>query len=265
MKPALAASLLPVLASACAAPAHFSLLPRGGTFDPEGDIALAGTAGTVGITATNSVEALGLVEDDGVPGLRTDLGWGVSHWTFAWQQSENGGTGTLEAEISDEDTVIAAGTQVETVFDLGLGEFLLTFDVVPDERFELGLGFGATVFDLDVSVTDPLSGESVDPDRALLPVPLLALRAGVQFWRVDVQALLGGIDFSYEGDSAALYDLDAFARLSLFGASSRAHGALIVGYRYLDLDVDYDEDDGSESLEVDVYFDGPYVGLSLGI
>jgi hypothetical protein len=264
MKRSLAACSLLLLGSACAT-AHLSILPRGGTFEPEGDIALSGTAGTAGVNASNSLDALGFVEDDSVPGIRADVCWGVSHWTFAWQQSEHGGTGTLEAEISDEDVVIAAGTQVDTVFDMGLGEFLLTFDVIPSDTVELGIGLGATVFDLDVSVTDPLTGDTVDPDRATLPVPLLALRAGVQFWRVDLQALLGGMDVSYEGDSASLYDLDAFARLNLFGEGSRAHAALIVGYRRLDLDVDYDEDDDSESLEVDIAFDGPYVGLSLGI
>lgn len=260
----LSACSLLLVASSCATP-HLSLMPRVGNFEPQGDILLSGTAGTVGANASNSLDALGFVEDDGVPGLRADVAWGVSHWTIAWQKSEHGGTGTLDAEISDDDVSIAAGTQVDTVFDMGLGEFLLTFDVFPGDRIELGIGLGATVFDLDVSVTDPLSGDTVDPDRATLPVPLLALRAGVQFWRMDVQALLAGMKVSYDGDSASLYDLDAFARLNLFGEGHRAHGALIVGYRRLDLDVNYDNDDGTESLDVDIAFDGPYVGLSLGI
>lgn len=251
-----------LLASACST-AHFSVLPRGGNFEPDGEVALSGSAGGVGVTATNSVEALGLVEDEGVPGLRADLDWGASRWTFAWQQSEHGGTGTLEAEISDDDVSIPAGTQVDSVFDMGIGELLVTFDLVPGDTFELGLGLGAALFDLDVSVTDQTTGDTVDPDETLFLAPLVALRGGVRIWRVDLEALLGGMDLTYDGDSASLYDLDVFARLNLFGSVGAAHGAVVLGYRLLDLDVDYDEDDGA--VEADVDFAGPYVALSLGL
>jgi hypothetical protein len=267
MKRSLAAFsiLLALLSSSCST-THFSVLPRAGKFDPDGEIAVSGDAGTIGLDATNSVEALGLVEDDGVPGIRGDVDWGVACLTLAWQQSENGGTGTLEAEISDDDTTIAAGTDIESVFDFGLGEALVTFDVIPGDTFELGLGLGAAVFDLDVSVTDLLTGEVVDPEQETFAAPLLAVRAGVQVWRLDVQALLGGIDFSYDGDSASLYDLDAFVRLSLFGRADRSgHGALVLGYRLFDLDVEYDDEEGSGSVDADVSFDGPYAALSLGL
>jgi len=255
--------LFSLLASACAS-THLSVLPRYGKFEPDGEIAVSGDAG-VGVNASNSVEALGLVEDDSAPGIRADLDWGSARMTLAWQQSEHGGAGTLEAEISDDDTTIAAGTPIDSVFDMGLGELLVTFDVIPGDMFELGLGFGATVFDLDVAVTDSTTSETVDPDQALFGAPLLAVRAGVQFWRVDLQALLGGIDISYEGDSASLYDLDAFARLSLFGRADRRHGALVVGYRLMDLDVEYDDENGSGAVDADVSFAGPYVALSLGL
>jgi hypothetical protein len=252
-----------LLASACSTP-HLAVLPRGGAFEPEGEIALAGEAGTIGVDATNALAALGLVEDDGVPGVRADVDCGVPTWTLAWQQSDHSGSGTLEAEISDDDVVLAAGTDVDTDFELGLGELLVTFDVIPGDTFELGLGLGATVFDLDVAIRDS-SGNTVDPDRSQFAAPLLAVRAGVRFWRIDLEALLGGMDLSYEGDEASLYDFDAFARLNLFGDVRRAHGALVVGYRYLDLDVDYDDDDSTDAVRVDVEFDGPYVALSVGI
>ena len=266
MNRSLAARSLPLalLASACNTP-RFFVVPRGGQFEPEGDIALSGDAATIGIDATNSVEALGFVEDEGVPGLRADVDWGTSHLTLAWQQSEHGGTGTLEAEISDDDTTIPAGTQIESVFDMGLGEVLLTFDLIPGETFELALGLGATVFDLDLSVTDQTSGDTVEPDETTFAAPLLAARLGARFWRVDLEALLGGMDVSYDGDSASLYDLDAFARIRLLGPEDRAHGALVVGYRYLDLDLEYDDEDGSGAVDADIYFDGPYVALSIGL
>jgi len=260
----LLATILFFLASACSTP-HFDVIPRYGTFEPDGEVALAGTAGTIGINSTNSVEALGFVEDDGVPGIRGDLDWGTTHLTLAWQASEHGGRGTLEAEISDDDVVLGAGTDIDSKFDLGLGEALLTFDLIPGDTFELGIGLGATVIDLDVSVRDVLTGETVQPDQETFLAPLFAVRAGVQFWRVDVQALLGGMDITYDGDSASLYDLDAFARLALFGGANGGHGALVVGYRYVDLDVDYDDEDESEAVDAEVSLDGPYVALSFGM
>jgi hypothetical protein len=234
-----------------------------GNFEPDGAFTLSGSAGGVAVSANNSVEALGLVEDEGLPGARADLGWGALRLTVAWQQSEHGGTGTLEAEISDDDFSIAAGTSVDSVFDLGLGEVLLTFDLVSGDLFMLGLGFGAALFDLDVSVTDPTTGDTVDPEAELFAAPLVVLRAGAAFGPVDVEALLGGMDLSYDGDSAALYDLDVFARLNLLGKPGGAHGALVVGYRLLDLEVDYDDDEGD--LQGDVDFSGPYAGLSFGL
>jgi hypothetical protein len=264
MNRSLAACSILLSLSACSS-THLDILPRGGKFKPDGEIAVSGDAATVGITASNSIEALGLVEDDSAPGLRADLDWGSARLTVAWQQSKHGGAGTLEAEISDDDTTIAAGTDIESDFDMGLGEVLLTFDMIPGDTFELGLGLGATFFDLDVAVTDTLTGDTVDPDQSLFGAPLLAVRAGAKFWRLDVQALLGGIDVSYQGDSASLYDFDAFARLSLFGEADKRHGAIVVGYRLLDLDVEYDDENGSGAVDADVSFDGPYVALSLGL
>jgi hypothetical protein len=259
---ALSACLCALSAGACAAP-HLAVLPRAGNFEPDGEVTLAGDAGGVGLSASNSVEALGLVEDEGLPGLRADLDWSGIRLTLAWQQSEHGGSGTLEGEISDDDVSIPAGTAVDSVFDMGLGEVLLTFDLVPGDRFELGLGLGAAVFELDVSVTDATTGDTVDPEAETFAAPLVALRAGVRLGPLDLEALLGGMDLSYDGDSAALYDLDALARLNLLGQPGGAHGALVAGYRLLDLDVDYDDDSGD--LTADVDFRGPYVALSFGL
>ena len=251
-----------VACGACSAPS-LAVLPRAGTFEPDGEVALAGSAGGVGLAATNSVEALGLVEDEGVPGLRADLGWGGLRLTLAYQQSEHGGQGTLEAEISDDDVSLPAGTTVDSEFDMGLGEALLTWDLVPGDRFELGLGLGAALFDLDVSVTDALTGDTVDPEAETFLAPLVAVRAGARLGFLDLQALLGGIDFSIDDDDAALYDLDVFARVNLLDTPGGAHGALVAGYRLLDLEVDYDDEEGD--LEADVDFSGPYVGLSFGL
>lgn len=259
-------SILPagvvLLVGACSAP-RLAVLPRAGNFEPGGEVVLSGDAGGVGVASTNSVEALGLVEDEGVPGLRLDLGWGGMCLTLAWQQSEHGGSGTLEGEISDDDVSLGAGTAVDTVFDLGLGEVLLTFDLVPGDSLELGLGLGAALFDLDVSVTDSTTGDTVDPEASTFAAPLVAVRGGVRLGSLDVQALLGGMDLSYDGDSAALVDLDVFARLNLLGEPGGAHGALVLGFRWLDLDVDYDDDAGQVEAEVD--FAGPYAGVSFGL
>jgi hypothetical protein len=79
MKRSLAACsiLFTFFSSACSA-THFSVLPRGGKFKPDGDIAVSGDAGTVGVNASSSVEAL-VSWGRQRSGIRRDVDFGVAH------------------------------------------------------------------------------------------------------------------------------------------------------------------------------------------
>jgi len=235
-----------------------SVEPRYGRFELDGELAIADS--TLGITASNSLDDLGLQDDSGVPGIRGDVKWGSPHLTVMWQSSSHDGSGQLTADLSDGDVTIPVGTAVDSALDLGLGEALLTFDLFPGDTFEVGIGLGAVLLDIDASFTG--GGETIDADQAL-PLPVLAARGGVQFGKLDAQAVLSGFDASYDGDDVRFLDLDLFLRYSLFGGADGTHGALILGWRRLDLDAEYD--DSGESVHADAVFDGPYVGFSLGV
>jgi hypothetical protein len=57
-------------------------------------------------------------------------------------------------------------------------------------------------------------------------------------------------------------DLDVMARMKVFGEKGVFAGAVVLGYRYADLSVDY-EDSGAR-IEADARIHGPYFGFSLG-
>lgn len=249
--------LVPLLValSGCVAP-RVDITPRLGQFDVDGDIGVS----TTSVTATNSVKDAGLQDDESVFGGRVDLTWGGVHLTASAQKSNHDGDGVLEADLSQGGVTITAGTTVASELDLGLYSGIVTFDLIPVDNFELGLGLGATVVDFDASFTDTGSGDRVATDESV-PIPLLAARAGAAFGPVDLSALAGGMKVKFDGDDASYVDLDLMARLRVLGGGERLTGWVALGWRQVDLNVDYD--DGDDSVEVDMQFSGPYLGITL--
>jgi hypothetical protein len=246
------AALPALLLSACAAPT-VAVEPRWTMVDVEGDVAVA----SGNVTATNDVDAVGIEEDDGAFGARADFKWGAPHLTLDLQQSRHDGDGVLEAELSQGGVTLAAGTPVETDLDLGLHTAYLTFDLLPGD-FELGLGLGVAAVDLDFESTDPATGTSVATDE-LLPVPLLAGRAGVGLGPVDLEALVGGMAYDDGEVDVTVVDGRATGRLRILGSGDRLSGALVGGVRYTSIDAEYE--DGSDEVAGDLEILGPFLGL----
>jgi hypothetical protein len=237
----------------CGTPS-FGVTPRLGTLDIDGDIGVEST----GVTAKNSVESLGLVEDDSVFSGRVDFDWGGVHVTAAGQSSTHDGDGVLEADISQGGTTITAGTAVESKLDIGIYSGVVTFDLLPTDNFELGLGLGVAAIDFDVSFTDPNTSDRIATDETV-PLPVIALRGAVAFGPVDVSVLANGMAVAIDGDEATYIDIDAMARVRVLGSDDRFTGWITLGWRQIDLDAEY-EDDGE--AELDLEFSGPYFGLT---
>lgn len=254
-KVAAVAALLGSLAG-CSLP-RAMVTPRLGTFDVKGDIAVSSS----GASASNSVDSVGLVEDDSVFGGRVDLAWGGIELSASAQTSTHDGDGVLEADVSQGGTTISAGTSVASALDLGLYNALLTFDLVPGDTFELGIGPGISVIDIQASFTDTTTSDQVSTDE-VVPVPLLVLRAGAQLGPVHVSALVGGMKVSIDGNDATYLDVDLMGRLRLLGDGDHMTGWLTVGWREVDIDVQYD--DGGDSVDADLTFSGPYFGVTIG-
>ncbi|MFN0007317.1 MAG: hypothetical protein ACKVXR_05365 [Planctomycetota bacterium] len=254
-------SLLPPLALALvgASCVSVSVVPRFGPLDVDGRIGVNDASS--GLTARNDLDDVGIDRDNTVLGARADLEVGGMHTTLALSDSSHGGSGTLAAELSDGTTTIPAGTDVESDLDLTIGEAMVTWDLVPGDTVEVGIGLGATIFRVDSSFQAPSTGDEIATDETV-PIPLLAARVGLAFGDFDVSAVLGGMRLDIDGESNSFYDLDFMARMRIFGQEDVFAGALVLGYRHVDLSAEY-EDSGSR-VEAHVRIRGPYIGFSFG-
>jgi hypothetical protein len=247
-----------LLASACSTP-RLDVTPRWGTLDIEGELGVASGS----VSAKADLNTAGLQEDDSVLGARVDFDWGPSHLMVSGQQSEHGGDGTLDATLSSGGTTITAGTDVASEFDLGLYSAAYTFDFVPTDLLELGLGIGVSYLDIKASFTDSLTSETIDGDEGI-PIPVLAARLGTRLWRIDASLQAQGISATVDGDEITYVDLDLMAKLRLLGGEDHLGGHLTAGYRWVDLELEYENDDGDQ-VDGDATFSGPYIGLTLSI
>jgi hypothetical protein len=180
----------------------------------------------------------------------------LPHLVVAAQQSSWDGDGTLSADFGG----ITAGTPVSSEADLGLYRAALTFDLLPTDTVELGIGVGATYADLQLDVDGGGTSESIEGQ---FPVPLLAVRGGFRIWRIDLQALLAGLTWSSSGDEVSYFEGDLSGRLSIFGRPGGINATVILGWHRIDFDAEFE--DSNNDVEADLTFDGPYVGLQIGI
>ena len=253
MKHVTAAASLAALLCSCSAP-KVALQATYGELKPDGDLGYATTSG--GVSGSTSTSDLAIDDSEAMPGARADLKWGAPHLTLSTQASSWDGRGTLAADFGG----ISASTAVDTSLDLALHRGVLPFDVLPTENVELGLGLGVTVADVEASVND-VGGNVTESADEVLPIPVLAVRGGARFGGLHVEALVSGMTINYDGDDATYLEADLQAGLDLFGAAGALSGGVVAGYRYIALDVEYD--DATESADLDLTFNGPYLGLSL--
>jgi hypothetical protein len=252
------ASVVLAACAACSAPSAL-VTPRVGQMDIDGHVAVSDSGM---VLADNSLDdALGLEKDEASPGVRADVRAGVPHFVFAWGNPDNGGDGTLTAEISDDGTTLPVGTEVATNIDLDLWSALVTFDVIPTEMFELGLGLGIHLADLEALIAsrDPLTPGSILVDEAF-PIPVLAVQGGFVLGQFDVSALVSGIAVEVDDDEAMFLDVDLMARFKLI--DSGVSGSIALGWRYTHLDAEYEQD--GDSADVDLELSGPYVAITIG-
>ncbi|MDZ4773937.1 MAG: hypothetical protein SGI72_12470 [Planctomycetota bacterium] len=241
--------------SACSMPAMY-ITPRVSRLDIEGDVGIQ--QGST-LTAVASVDSLGIEEDTSVPGGRVDL-LGPGHWTFSAQQSSHDGDGIADATLSSDSVTINVGDPVRSEFEFGLYSGAVTFDLVPGDTIEVGIGLGVALLDIDASFTDLLTSQVVATDE-IVPVPNIAARVGVNVGPFEFSGLINWIKVDYRDTEASFLDVDTMGRLRIFGDSDRFAGHVALGYRFLNVQAEYESD--GNSIDVDVDFDGPWIGLSV--
>jgi len=252
----LAATAALLLPTACGLP-QAGISMRYLNLDVEGDILVTESSST----ASADLETMGLEKDDGVFSPRVDLEWGGFHLSASSSQSDHSGQGVVESELEYNGETITAGSNVQSDFELGLTNLLMTWDLIPGDTVEIGLGVGAMLMDLDANIQSlDVPGENIELDEQF-PIPMLAGRAGLELYGFDLEGVLAGMSVNVDGDEATVLDLDVALSYELVDIGGAVCGELFLGYRSFDIDVQYDDDEGA--VDFDSSFNGPYFGIAL--
>jgi hypothetical protein len=215
-----------------------------------------------GSSAFTSTENLGFDDDSGVFSPRVDLSWLNMNLAFDHYDTSYRGDGVLDAQIDLGGVTIPAAEAVSSEFDLQSTSARLTGDFIPGSNVDLGIGVGVALLDVQASITSQSTLETASTDESL-PVPLVTGRAAVRFGDLALTGDLGWISIGYDDDEVSYMDLDLAARYSFFSAAGRASGGVVLGYRIVDTDGEYD--DGSSSVDFDMEFSGLYFGVSVSL
>ena len=163
----------------------------------------------------------------------------------------------LNSELSIDGDTLGTGTTVDADLDIDVTSALVTWDAAPGD-LELRLGLGLVGLGIDMQFADTGSSAVVASDE-ILPVPVLTAQLGKSFGPWSLAGSLAGFDIAYEDDKVRFYDLDMHGAYSFFGGDEHLSGALILGFRWTELSVDYEDD--ADRIDADLRLTGPYLGL----
>lgn len=244
---ALAASL--TLAS-CGAPGA-SVTPFIASVGIDGDLAVGDGAG---VTVASNFDDLGLDDNEAVVGGVVRLNFAGAELSVAGYGVDFSGTGTATGDFEYQGSTISAGTDVATDLRLDTARALFTWDIIPLDGLDVGLGVGATLMDLDLNLREiGGAGTTIQTDE-LIPVPLLAARAAWTWGPVDLRADAGGLVIEYDESEASIFDIGISAAVDLFGV-----GDLVVGYKTMKVDAEYS--DQNAVVDTDLDLEGYYMGV----
>lgn len=212
---------------------------------------------------SNDFETLGLDQDPTLFAPRIDWTSGRWDWTLDWVGKSFGGIGPLTSGLVIDGVAFPAGNTVDTDLDLWVGRAAVTYDLVEDEHTTVGIGAGLGVYSAEANLVDLDSGaRSLSNQDGL--APHLLGRLGRQWGEIDVQLLVGWLDFELNDVEAEYLDADAFVRWRFRGRDEGITWAVLAGYRYVQVDTSYNEESFDEDIDWKTELQGPYVGLSVG-
>ncbi len=249
-----------LLGASCSVPA---VRPWGrvGYLHLDGDI--AASAGPA--SASVSADSLGLDNYEAIPNIGADFDWDPIHLAVEGLVAKYQGSGFATTELSiDNDgspIVIPLGTQVESEIDVGLYLARATWDILPSAPVDLGIGVGGGLIDYGVSfdatiLTQPRS-VGIDDE---LPFGFLTARVGRQLGDFELLGHISGLGFEFGNEEINFIDIEG-SLIWTFWYMKTGAAALEVGYRYIELDYEFDPSRGNFS--VDAALRGPFVGLSV--
>jgi hypothetical protein len=248
-----------VLVAGCGVPTA-RISARGGPLYLDGDIS-ANQGGVVNVQGKGSTDELGLDDPEVAFQPKAELDWGG--WNFsldgynaAWSGD---GVASVGLQIGNQPPV-EAGAAVSSELDLTYVMLKATYDFVPGDWLDLGIGLGGGVLDYDFSVEE-IFGVGTFKTAQAVPVIYPVIRAGTLLGPVRIAGYLGAIGLTYNGDKVRFIDGEIYAGLRVFGEESRVQGWVSVGYRYMDVLLEYNS--RGTDIDLDATVHGPYLSLEI--
>lgn len=216
-------------------------------------------ASETGSAIESDLDSLGLGGSDGSFSPRIDLAWLGVQLSLSSLGMSYSGRGETDVVVEFDGIRIVKGARVDSALDIGMTTAALTWDLVPGDRLDLGIGFGVTLLDLEVDITEIASSEGVDVSETF-PVPHVAATGVLRFGDFGVGADIAFMDVSVDDVDLTWLDYDLHASYHLFRGAERLSGRLVLGYRSIDIDASYV--DGNTDVTTDLALTGPYFGVS---
>ena len=194
---------------------------------------------------------------------RVDWTSGRWDWTADWIGQDFDGIGDLEAGLVIDGVTFPAGNTVATDAELSLGRLAVTYDLVEHPDTIVGLGAGIGIVRADAVIRDLDSGAISETDQDGI-APHFVGRVGHVFGELEVQLLVGWLDFQLNDIDTEYFDADAFLRWRFRSRDEGITWAIVAGYRHLLVDSSYNEEDFDEDIDWKSELRGPYLGFSVG-
>ncbi len=242
-------------ATGCSAP-QLEVIPRFQRFEIDGEFAASAT----GLTGSNSLAGLGIDDDPIEFSPRVDFSAGPFEVSADYLDVSYAGSGDVETEIEFNGQTFTVGTIVDTEIDIKLGRASATWDMIPTNTVDLGLGIGLAYTKARAYVREQSTGDSAVTEEEA-PFPYLAARARVALGDLSLELLGGYLQFDYDDVDASYLDLDAMARWAVIGGDEHLAVSLLAGYRIIQLDLEYL--DSGDTVDIEADLKGPYAGISL--
>lgn len=174
--------------------------------------------------------------------------------------TRNSGARVLDTDITFDDVTFPAGTSLNTDFELDVYLVNVGYSLFRTERFNLGVGGGVHVVDIEVSFEgrgqaggDPAIVFDEANEDVLAPVPNLLAYGGYAFSpRLALQGGLGWLSLSYGKYDGRLLTLSGSLEYRF-----HENFGIGAGYRYFDLELDIDGSNFDHSFDLNI--DGPFV------
>lgn len=238
-----------VALTACSTP-EFAIQAGYAQLSLDGDVGYLDGSTTVATEQTLD-SAFGLGDDQGSPYGRLELDTGVLHWSVSGFAFEDEGVGTLTADFGAN---LTAGVDVHSSFDLTNAKAAMAFDIDMGP-VSIAPGLAVDYIDLNMVAEDSpgVYHEEVDLQA---PIPMLFLRAELDFDWVALVAEGGYVAVDVEDVDAKMLDLEAQLVVRPWSALE-----LFAGYRSIAIEAEGLIDD--DSVDIDLTLSGFVLGCGL--